>query len=160
MTNANQNIEAAIAYLERGGNDVTKTINGLTRFVDGASLDVIFATDAELSEFGAALEEVEEGEDKVYDENCVYSEFCFGGVHDSRIIPGMIGSLKMLRYALRKMHAAGVSTEEVWGVCVTDLPTFGGEAPEDTSEVWSWDNTHLLVGETFSDLELVEREDA
>ena len=28
----------------------------------------------------------------------------------------------------------------------TDLPTFGGAEPASTSEVWSWDATHLLVG--------------
>ena len=28
----------------------------------------------------------------------------------------------------------------------TSLPTFGGEEPYDTSGVWSWDETRLLVG--------------
>jgi hypothetical protein len=27
------------------------------------------------------------------------------------------------------------------------LPTFGGVEPNDTTCVWSWDETHLLVGE-------------
>lgn len=36
------------------------------------------------------------------------------------------------------------------------LPTFGGEAPADTREVWSWDETRLLVG-SGRDLEIVPR---
>lgn len=36
-----------------------------------------------------------------------------------------------------------------------DLPTFGGSEPEDTMGVWSWDETHMIVGE--SDFEIVKR---
>jgi len=32
-------------------------------------------------------------------------------------------------------------------VDVTSLPTYGGEDPENTVGVWSWDETSLLVGE-------------
>jgi hypothetical protein len=38
-----------------------------------------------------------------------------------------------------------------------NLPTFGGPAPRDTSGVWSWDATHLLVGTCAQDLELAPR---
>jgi hypothetical protein len=38
-----------------------------------------------------------------------------------------------------------------------DLPTFGGVAPSDTSEIWSWDETHLLVGTWSGDLEIIPR---
>ena len=38
-----------------------------------------------------------------------------------------------------------------------DLPTFGGVEPEDTSEIWSWDETRLLVGTCCADLEIVNR---
>lgn len=34
------------------------------------------------------------------------------------------------------------------------LPTFGGDAPADTAGIWSWDATHLLVGDGPDGLEL------
>ena len=40
----------------------------------------------------------------------------------------------------------------------TDLPIFGGEEPDDTSEVWSWDETRLLVGTCADDIEIINRE--
>ena len=39
----------------------------------------------------------------------------------------------------------------------SDLPTFGGEEPRDTSETWSWDETHVLVGSCGEDLEIIPR---
>jgi hypothetical protein len=39
-----------------------------------------------------------------------------------------------------------------------DMPTFGGHEPGCTVGVWSWDDTHLLVGDCVSELELVTRE--
>lgn len=39
----------------------------------------------------------------------------------------------------------------------TDLPTFGGAEPEDTSEVWSWDETNLIVGSSPGGLSIVLR---
>lgn len=41
----------------------------------------------------------------------------------------------------------------------TSLPAFGGEAPRNAREVWSWDETRLLVG-TGTDLRIVPREAA
>lgn len=40
---------------------------------------------------------------------------------------------------------------------MTSLPTFGGTEPKDTSGVWSWDATRMIVG-TGSDYEIVDRE--
>lgn len=40
---------------------------------------------------------------------------------------------------------------------MTSLPTFGGMEPADTSGVWSWDSTRLLVGDGSDDLEIVSR---
>lgn len=40
----------------------------------------------------------------------------------------------------------------------TSLPTFGGEEPRSTREVWSWDATRLLVGTCADDLEIVARD--
>jgi len=39
----------------------------------------------------------------------------------------------------------------------SDLPTYGGIAPADTLNVWSWNATHLIVGTCGADLELVAR---
>ena len=38
-----------------------------------------------------------------------------------------------------------------------NLPTFGGDEPKDTLEVWSWDAKRLLVGTCLADLEIVDR---
>ena len=39
-----------------------------------------------------------------------------------------------------------------------DLPIFSkGEDPSNTFGVWSWDDTHMLVGDCSDDLEIVER---
>jgi hypothetical protein len=43
------------------------------------------------------------------------------------------------------------------GIDMTGLPTFGGAEPDNTASVWSWDATHLLVGE--GDLDIVSREE-
>jgi hypothetical protein len=39
------------------------------------------------------------------------------------------------------------------------LPTFGGEAPADTQEVWSWDAARLIVGSCSADVSIVTRDD-
>lgn len=41
----------------------------------------------------------------------------------------------------------------------TSLPTFGGAEPASTLEVWSWDETRLLVGTCADDLQIVDRDD-
>jgi hypothetical protein len=38
-----------------------------------------------------------------------------------------------------------------------DLPNYGGETPSDTMQVWSWDETRLLVGECSDDVTLIHR---
>lgn len=60
-----------------------------------------------------------------------------------------------VEYATR--HGLPVAHGEIdW----TSLPTFGGDEPADTGEVWSWDATRLLVGSCPDDLALVDRADA
>lgn len=41
----------------------------------------------------------------------------------------------------------------------SSLPTFGGETPEDTSEIFSWDEESFLVQDCNGDFEIVDRED-
>lgn len=45
------------------------------------------------------------------------------------------------------------------GLDWTDLPVFGGEEPRDTSGIWSWDQTRLLVGTCAGDLRIVDRDE-
>ena len=43
----------------------------------------------------------------------------------------------------------------------SDLPLFGGEEPEDTAEIWSWDEARLIVGISSDSIEIISRnEDA
>jgi hypothetical protein len=41
----------------------------------------------------------------------------------------------------------------------TDLSNYGGTTPENTVNVWSWDETRLLVGDCSANLEIVDRAD-
>jgi hypothetical protein len=40
-----------------------------------------------------------------------------------------------------------------------ETPTFGGPVPADTYKVWSWDETHRIVGECVDDWRIVPRDD-
>lgn len=40
---------------------------------------------------------------------------------------------------------------------LSDLPTFGGEAPSQTFMAWSWDEDNVLAGNGPSDWEIVPR---
>lgn len=118
---------------------------------DNSGRVVLLATREEFKGFGSRLTsdpELDAG---------VYSDFC-QSIPDSRTIP-MVGDLDLnsLKTALENLDAAGVMTSEVWGVDETSLPTFGGEDPPDTTGVWSWDETRLLVGPCFSELEIIPR---
>ncbi|MEL6345857.1 MAG: hypothetical protein AAFV53_22290 [Myxococcota bacterium] len=44
-----------------------------------------------------------------------------------------------------------------YGVDWTDIPQFGGDEPDDTVGVWSWDDERFLVGEAW-EVEIVDRE--
>ena len=43
--------------------------------------------------------------------------------------------------------------------CDDELPTFGGDEPDDTSGVWSWDATRAIVGNCADDIEIISREE-
>ena len=45
------------------------------------------------------------------------------------------------------------------GTDLSDLPKFGGPEPMDTREVWSWDETYLLVGRCVDELYIEPRVD-
>ena len=64
-------------------------------------------------------------------------------------------TLESLRSALTTSHPTVLDQHGYWR---TNLPTFGGVEPADTSGVWSWDADRLLVGTCADDLEIVERE--
>ncbi len=40
---------------------------------------------------------------------------------------------------------------------MSHLPTFGGEEPNDTAKVWSWDEKRLLIGTSRDDFRIVPR---
>ncbi len=63
-------------------------------------------------------------------------------------------SLEALKAAMVANHADVLDRHNQWR---SDLPTFGGSAPADTLEVWSWDETSLLVGTCGDDLQIVDR---
>ncbi len=65
-------------------------------------------------------------------------------------------TLAELLDAMRSDHPSVMCARDV-GQWSTDLPTFGGEEPACTLGVWSWDETHMLVGTCNDDLEIVER---
>jgi hypothetical protein len=41
--------------------------------------------------------------------------------------------------------------------CFDELPTFGGDEPDDTSGVWSWDAARVIVGTCADDIEIITR---
>ena len=57
-------------------------------------------------------------------------------------------SLRGLRDACREIEAAAteneIDAERIYDA--TSLPTFGGDEPYNTAEIWSWDATHMLAG--------------
>jgi len=42
---------------------------------------------------------------------------------------------------------------------MSDLPTFGGDMPSDTTHVWSWDEDSLLVGTCSDDYGIMTRKE-
>ena len=53
--------------------------------------------------------------------------------------------------------AAEVAPEVTRDADLSSLPTFGGDEPSDTNEVWSWDAERLLVGQCVSDMHIIPR---
>jgi len=42
---------------------------------------------------------------------------------------------------------------------MSDLPTFGGDIPSDTTHIWSWDEERLLVGTCSTDYGIMTRKE-
>ena len=66
-------------------------------------------------------------------------------------------SLRALLQALRDTRQ--LSDEDQDAINWTDLQTFGGDEPDSTAEVWSWDADNLLVGTCADDIKIVSRAD-
>ncbi|WP_271602771.1 hypothetical protein [Bradyrhizobium sp. CCBAU 45384] len=70
--------------------------------------------------------------------------------------------------SLRELRSAVVDAYDFLGqqdlgdlddyVSMSALPTFGGEKPNDTNEVWSWDADELMVTGPDGDFAIVERQ--
>ncbi len=44
-----------------------------------------------------------------------------------------------------------------YGRALEDCATFGGDEPDDTAGIWSWDDQQVIVGEGWGGLRLVAR---
>jgi len=64
-------------------------------------------------------------------------------------------SLEDLQAAMKDEHPSILDGDD-WS---TDLPTFGGDEPDDTAGVWSWDAERLLVGTCADDLTIYTRDE-
>ncbi len=64
-------------------------------------------------------------------------------------------TLAALMQALRDTRS--LTSEEQDEIDWTDLQTFGGDEPDSTRGVWSWDADSLLVGTCADDLKIVSR---
>jgi hypothetical protein len=67
------------------------------------------------------------------------------------------GGMKNLNELFEAMKGNDPRTLDKHGNWSADLPTFGGTAPDDTSEVWSWDKENCIIGTHNDDLEIVPR---
>ena len=55
----------------------------------------------------------------------------------------LTGVLNEIRAEIAQDCDSPVTLDQL--VDIGNLPTFGGEDPANTSEVWSWDETHVLL---------------
>ena len=66
----------------------------------------------------------------------------------------MTATFKNLDELLAAMRAGEIDEN-----AFASLPTFGGEEPRNTNGVWSWNATHVLVGEGKNDFAILDRND-
>jgi len=84
--------------------------------------------------------------------------------HKAADLAHLLGALRSYGDAIARTYADGhdleaEALEHTLGRAMAGLPNFGGEEPSDTSGVWSWNETHLLVGDGYADLGIVSREE-
>ena len=56
-----------------------------------------------------------------------------------------------------KMYLQNLDDEDNDIIDWSELPIFGGDEPESTLGVWSWNKTEKLVGDCRDELEIVSR---
>jgi len=72
----------------------------------------------------------------------------------------LLGALNHAGQEITRLQQAGLDAGALigdYGRAVSECPTFGGEAPEDLHAVWSWDHTHLLIGEGWGNCKIIAR---
>jgi hypothetical protein len=67
-------------------------------------------------------------------------------------------NLDELLETIRTVHAE-LDEDDRSNLDLTDLPTFGGQEPDDTAAVWSWDAERLLVGLCVSEFRIQPRDE-
>jgi hypothetical protein len=66
------------------------------------------------------------------------------------------GLLAAIRAIDAECRATETDPETVYDA--TDLPTYGGDEPANTSGIWSWDADRLLIGTCAGDMRIVARD--
>lgn len=78
-------------------------------------------------------------------------------ITEARINIAAAANLTALLQALRDTRS--LTSEEQDEIDWTDLQTFGGDEPDSTSGVWSWNASSLIVGTCAGDINIVSRVD-
>lgn len=71
-----------------------------------------------------------------------------------RTVRATFTTLESLLNGMRERHPL-LAAEWVW----TSLPTFGGDEPNNTAGIWSWDADRVIVGTCADDVEIQPRSD-
>ena len=137
---------------------ISETESGYYTLHDYLRGDVLIVSAEQLVAYGQERQSLPPNAE-ISEENQCYDAFC-DSIPEDWSVPLLrrIRDLEQLRQSLDKLRCHEVTTEEVWGIKMDALPTFGGDRPTDTWKVWSWDKDSLLVGDSFDSLEIVPRD--
>ena len=91
------------------------------------------------------------------DPGLCYRHIDADGYEENQPLDSLSDLLHALRMGADEVIVMSGECSEQYPGDMDDLPTFGGATPEDTDGVWSWDETHLLVGTCSDDYEIVAR---
>jgi hypothetical protein len=72
-------------------------------------------------------------------------DFAIAHIKTARNLSHLLEDLRMFADALGPDEDCE-NALKAHGIDICDLPKFGGEQPHRSLEVWSWDDTHVLVG--------------